>query len=197
MKTNLSNFALILVSFSSIVLALAWALDTKLIGVWDRLEPLVFLVGLVVTLIISIVPQVFLKKNESKILMIYSYKNRDQALEIYKSLKKGQINILIDDDFISIGDMMEPKIESAINTASSFLFIIPDNINNSEWVNFELQLALKSKKGIIPILLNKNSVIPDSLKNIKYLDLSNLEQNKKIQYLLSVLKNKDKNLQMV
>ncbi len=120
-----------------------------------------------------------------KIFLSHSSKDKPLVREIRKQLPE-HIKAWIDEKELLIGEDLEGSIKNAIDAGSDFvlLFLSSDSVE-SEWVNRELEWALKREKEIgrpfvLPILLDKQSwdlVQPSSFRSRKYILCSDFSEN--------------------
>jgi hypothetical protein len=79
--------------------------------------------------------------------------------------------IFLDKDSIPPGAEWNKKISTAIRRCSSFVIFWCTHSLQSNEVRKEYELAISSKKDIVPVLLDK-SELPDTLKRYQWIDLS-------------------------
>ena len=74
------------------------------------------------------------------------------ALRLHNQLSELGYNIWLDQDDIPLGVDFQDQIDKGIENAHNFIYIIAPHANNSAFCRKEVELAIKYKKRIIPIL---------------------------------------------
>jgi hypothetical protein len=93
------------------------------------------------------------------IFISYSRKDIAFARLIRESLMQSGFDVWIDWDRIPTGIEFMPAIETAIQSANTFLFIISQTSINSEMCKSEISLALQNNKRIIPVIVDNLSQV--------------------------------------
>ncbi len=111
-----------------------------------------------------------------KAFISYSHADREIAKRITDTLRKEGINVWFDRYEILVNDSLIQKIfQEGLAEADAFIVILSKDSINSKWVQHELDTAMiKRIEGatrVIPVLIDKVD-IPEPLKPIKYIDLS-------------------------
>jgi hypothetical protein len=111
-----------------------------------------------------------------KAFISYSHSDKEIAAKLSEELRSNGIEVWIDKWEILPGDSLIQKIfEEGLSGIDAFIVIISKDSVNSKWVKQELDVALiKRIEGItkiVPVLIDKTE-IPDSLKPLKWIDLS-------------------------
>lgn len=88
-----------------------------------------------------------------------SYTRDDQAAAqlIASRLAEAGESVFFDIEGIVAGDSWNERISDALRSASIVLVLLSSNSRRSTYVQDEVQLALKSKKLVIPVLLDKGA----------------------------------------
>src|SRR5574341_1137073 len=116
-------------------------------------------------------------KMDKKIVFIaYSRKDRPKVISLLKALSDKRIEYWSDQD-LKPGEDWQQAIESALETASMFLFFIsPDYLaSNSAMfeIGFALSRAQESDVSIVPVLL-RDAQLPDYIRRFQYIDAATL-----------------------
>lgn len=96
-------------------------------------------------------------QKRSKIFLSYSSKDRQPVERLAEKLKAQGFEVWTDREILP-GEDWQSAIETALDQASVFLFILSENSWGSPWQELELGMALRSavgqsKKTVIPVLL--------------------------------------------
>ena len=124
-----------------------------------------------------------------------SYSRKDlQFIHTFLSIfKENAINYWIDIDGVYSGDAFKKVITKAIKASKVFLFFSSKDSNNSDWTAKEINLAVRFKKEIIPILIDEtdyNDEVVFDLAGLDYLDYCNCsERNLLDDKLIKSIKN--------
>ncbi len=74
------------------------------------------------------------------------------AVKLYQNLSDRDLNVWFDFEDIPLGVDFQNQIDDGIEKADNFLFIIAPHSINSPYCRKEIELALKCRKRIIPLL---------------------------------------------
>src|SRR5213593_4332050 len=88
-----------------------------------------------------------------RVFLSHSTNDDHVVAEIRKALERNGVEIWADSRRLTGGDPLDPKIKKAIKSSDYFIALLSPAAVNSPWVRKEIQLGLKAKKKIIPILL--------------------------------------------
>lgn len=115
----------------------------------------------------------------TSVFISHSYKDKEFVRKIASDLAAKGIRPWVDEAEIKVGDSLIKKIEEGLRQSDYILIVLSKNSINSAWVTRELRRALKitavgGKPVILPVLIN-NIEIPEPLKQIKYVDLTQNE----------------------
>jgi len=113
------------------------------------------------------------------VFLSYSHKDKKQVQEINNYLKKKGISTWFDNDKLKGGDVWEKKIKKAIENCYLFVsFLSHNSVNERGYFQSEAKFSLdvwkklpEGRPFIIPVELDKDVIIPESLKKfhiIKY-----------------------------
>ncbi len=108
-----------------------------------------------------------------KIFLSHSSVDKPFVRRLASRLKNDGFNVWLDEKELVPGDKLASKLAQAIESSKIFLIVISENSINSNWLKYELELALRKMVEddvrLIPIL--KGDVrLPDQLKGIIYAD---------------------------
>lgn len=111
-----------------------------------------------------------------KVFISHSSTDKRFVRTLKDDLNENNIETWFDEDELDIGDSLADKLEIALDQSSHFLIILSPTSINSEWVNFEIQKAIKNKTNksiqkILPVKY-KECDIPNELSLLLYADLS-------------------------
>ena len=86
------------------------------------------------------------------IFISYSRKDRDYVRKLEDELRKRGFDPWMDDR-IDFGDRWWRTIDRYIRTCAAFVVVMTPGSEQSEWVEREVQLALRERKPVFPLLL--------------------------------------------
>jgi formylglycine-generating enzyme required for sulfatase activity len=86
------------------------------------------------------------------VFVSYSRKDQDYTHKLVDELQKRGFEVWIDDR-IDFGDWWWKEIDRAIRTCAAFVVVMTPDSEASEWVEREVQLAMREGKVILPLLL--------------------------------------------
>jgi len=130
-----------------------------------------------------------------KIWISYTKSDKEFFDRISNEIQSDGHEIISIENEISAGDFIVDKLTEQINQADFILLLLSKDSIKSNWINYEILIALSEKgkrKTIIPLLLTKGITIPPIIEHLFYLDFtenSNFDENKK--KLLQALKLKE------
>lgn len=189
MNKKFKNIDVIVAIISSIgsIIALLWVSSISFKLDWNTLEPYIALIGMVLVGVTSLVSSIKLKKKNRTVFMIYSQKDAHKVFLIKKYLEENDINVLIDEEVINIGDDIKKAINSNIENSNKILVILSKSTSNSSWVTKEIEIAVNKNKNIYPIVIEETE-IPIQIKHKKYADLK-IINSESILPLVKALRN--------
>ena len=111
-----------------------------------------------------------------KVFISHSSSDKKFVKTLKDDLIENNIETWVDEDQLNFGDSLAEKLELALEQSSHFLIILSPTSVNSEWVQFELQKAIKQKdtqllQKIIPVKY-MDCEVPNELSSLLYADLS-------------------------
>jgi formylglycine-generating enzyme required for sulfatase activity len=86
------------------------------------------------------------------VFISYSRKDQTYARKLADDLRRHSVEVWIDDR-IDYGDRWWRTIVQAIRASAAFVVVMTPDSEESEWVEREVQLALRERKPIFPLLL--------------------------------------------
>jgi len=172
---NIINFVALLAAISSVVAAILGVVlnDTSILEFKESTLNIGFVSMLASIGILTAALSLTLKKKQESVFMIYSYNDKEKTNIIKTELIKNGVRVLTDDDVINIGDNINSVLKKYIERSSKIIIVLSKNTKNSDWINSELNAAISAKKQIFPVKI-ENVDIPESIKNLKYADLSEI-----------------------
>jgi tetratricopeptide (TPR) repeat protein len=100
---------------------------------------------------------------------------QDFAIKLYVALLAGPESFTpwLDREKLRPGEDWDEQINEAIRTCKSFLFVMtPDSVDSLSVVKNEWSHALRYKKPIIPLLLDRDAEMPFRLRSRQYIDFT-------------------------
>lgn len=119
------------------------------------------------------------------IFVSYSSKDRPFALGLVKELQNLGANVWIDQLGIGLGEDWDDAIEEALEKSETFMIILSPTSVESRNVKDEVNIAINSKKKLVPILI-KECELPMRLQRRQYADLAH-NPDKAINDILNFL----------
>lgn len=119
------------------------------------------------------------------IFVSYSSKDRPFALGLVKELQELGANVWIDQLGIGLGEDWDDAIEQALEKSETFMIILSPTSVESRNVKDEVNIAINSKKKLVPILI-KECELPMRLQRRQYADLAH-NPDKAIHDILTFL----------
>jgi hypothetical protein len=112
-----------------------------------------------------------------KVFISYSHKDKPKVSTLLKALGDKKIEYWSDQE-LRPGEDWVHAIESALRTASIFLFFISPDFLASNSAMFEIGFALsrarESGAVIVPVLLRQTQ-LPEYIRRFQYIDAASLE----------------------
>jgi len=153
-------------------LTMIWSIFT----VKSDLQVTTFIVGIlgsVFGVVLSIVfRRLSTKKYRDKIFISRSSKDKEFADFLRNKLKKESFILNIDESNILVGENVLDVINKELEDSSIVIVILSKNSINSKFVNCEIETALDKGKILLPVIIDEDIEIPDSIKWKKYADFS-------------------------
>ena len=111
---------------------------------------------------------------EKTVFISYSHKDWRFVKVLFQALEKAGVRVWLDEHQLKIGDFLSDRITRAISEADYTIVVFSPNSVESEWVKYELSLALQLEEThkqarLLPILLQQVQ-LPDSLAGRTYAD---------------------------
>lgn len=94
-----------------------------------------------------------------EILVSYSRADLEFTKKLQKALEARMVSVWFDTN-IMFGDKIAHVIEKQILACDQIIVVVTPNSLDSEWVNWEIDIALAANKRVIPLLLKGNSLHP-------------------------------------
>lgn len=116
--------------------------------------------------------------NVPKFFISYSHNDREFVSWLYSQLKSNHVKLWLDQEELTPGSLLQPKIEECLRNSDGLLTILSKNSLESKWLSFEGSFfySQQDEKPIIPIILDYESKQAVSklpfLKDRLYLDFS-------------------------
>lgn len=100
-----------------------------------------------------------------RVFVSYSHNDADSSFirKLTKDLEKAGVDVWVDAKDIRIGDNWLTSIHEAILNSTHFILIASESTNKSKWVQREYDLAVRSGKTLIPILVTGGEKLLDEL----------------------------------
>jgi hypothetical protein len=115
--------------------------------------------------------------DNTKVFISYSHKDMHKVNSLLQALGDKKIEYW-SDQRLEPGENWEQAIESALRTASIFLFFISPDFLASHSAMFEIGFALsrarESGAVIIPVLL-RDTQLPEYIRRFQYIDAASLK----------------------
>jgi hypothetical protein len=111
-----------------------------------------------------------------KVFVSHSSADKKFVRKLKDDLNENDIQTWVDEDELHLGDSLSEKLDSALEDSSHFLIVLSEASIKSDWVQYELEKALRHKKSnllqkIIPVKY-KSCEVPKELASLLYADLS-------------------------
>ena len=111
-----------------------------------------------------------------KVFISHSSTDKKFVRTLKDGLIENGIQTWVDEDQMDLGDILNEKLNTALNESSHLVIILTPASVNSPWVKFELKKALENRRTglmqkIIPIKY-RECEIPEELIDLLYADLS-------------------------
>ncbi|MEG5104709.1 TIR domain-containing protein, partial [Microcoleus sp. AT13-A5] len=117
-------------------------------------------------------------KNANNLMtqVFVSYAEPDKATmeKIRNSLRRESLTVWTNTTDIQTGEAFEAAIQRGIEQADNVVYLLSPDSMDSHFARKELEIALSLNKRIIPILVRETSAeqIPNALRNLQYIDLT-------------------------
>ncbi len=127
-----------------------------------------------------------------------SHAHGDSAFvsKLANDLNHRGLTIWSADQELEPGDRWAPVIEKAIHNADTFLVVLSDKSEDSDWMRTEVALALSQDKRVVPIYVTEQPDVPYILTAIQGVDLSDPRKyGVTIDRLAALLSKKEKHVE--
>lgn len=129
-------------------------------------------------------------QKRSNIFLSYSSKDRQPVERLADKLKAQGFEVWTDREILP-GEDWQSAIETALDQASVFLFILSENSLGAPWQELELGMALRSavgqsKKTVIPVLLGgaDPAALPLFLQNRQPIEIDPAEEERAVALIV-------------
>lgn len=128
-----------------------------------------------------------------KVFISHSHDDKQIVRRIVDDLNKNGVEVWLDENLISPGELWTDKITEALQSSDVILVIMSRNTSESRWQTFEIAFSVAAQRGdpskrIIPVLVDRQADVPFFLTGLAYCDLSSEEKYKhNFESLLRVL----------
>lgn len=119
-----------------------------------------------------------------KLFISYARIDVYKIFEVIEILKVAKFDPWWDDQ-IDPGDDWKEELRMRIEACDAFIYIMSPDSVSAEWCIWELNKASELSKPIIPILIRNNTEIPESLKDLNYLNAIDGLKNRKVAQLVA------------
>ncbi|HWA35641.1 MAG TPA: toll/interleukin-1 receptor domain-containing protein [Cyclobacteriaceae bacterium] len=111
-----------------------------------------------------------------RIFISHSSADKKFVRKLKDDLKENDFETWVDEDELNLGDTLSEKLDEALEGSSHFIVVLSQAAIKSEWVQYELQKALKQNdslvnRKIIPVKY-KECEVPSELSKLLFWDLS-------------------------
>lgn len=107
----------------------------------------------------------------SRLFISYAHVDKRQVRELAEILQDGGHEAWFDHGLVVGRDWKEQLLEE-ITHCEAFIYALTPESVASEWCQWEFEQAVLLGKPIIPVLMQKNTTLPDALKRNQYADFS-------------------------
>lgn len=152
-------------------------------SVSEHIIPVV--IGVVVSVLSNFLYD-YLAKSEKSVFIVYNHKDYKIVQLIAKHLRENKHNVLLDTEFIKPGENINDKINISIKKANKIIVVLSKDSANSKWVDAEIKRVLELQKNILPIVVTEDFTMPEGMKDIKYADLTNYDEEKIEKFVSSL-----------
>jgi hypothetical protein len=106
-----------------------------------------------------------------RLFLSYAHEDKQTVRQLSDLLQDGGHNPWFD-HWLLIGKQWKQELEKELRECDAFVYAISQHSLASEWCRWELEQAIKLRKPVIPIVLEKGLALPPSLLDYQYIDLS-------------------------
>lgn len=106
-----------------------------------------------------------------RLFISYSHADKPLVTEIAKLFEEAGLEVWFDHQLLP-GEKWQEVLYEEISRSDVFVYALSPESVNSQWCQWEYETAAKLGKRILPILLQKNTPLPEELKQYQYADFS-------------------------
>ncbi len=121
-----------------------------------------------------------------QIFISYSRRDQEFVFKLANDLEARGGRVWLDQADIRGGTQWRQSIDNGIEQASAFLLLISPDAMDSEYVNFELELAEEQGKPIFPLIYRRTN-IPENLSRFQFINFTKGGYQKNLTDLLAGL----------
>jgi hypothetical protein len=105
--------------------------------------------------------------------LFISYAHQDYAgvVRLGEIFRAGEHDPWLDNPLL-VGTLWKDELRKAIRLCQAFVYVLTPASVESEWCQWEFGEAIRLDKPIIPVLMDANTEIPDSLRPYQYADFT-------------------------
>jgi len=104
-----------------------------------------------------------------KVYISYAQQDYESVDLICKSLESIRVEILLDRSELLIGDNIQKKLNSMVESSDYIIYVHSINSAKSKWSVSELDKALSSDKKVLPIVID-DEPLPEGIEHLMYAD---------------------------
>lgn len=140
--------------------------------------------GVVAAFAISIL----LPGRKTSIFLSYPGELKELAMKLESELEDNNYDVIIGDEIINPGDNIKNKVTEAIEETDTFIVLLNENSRKSNYINLEINEALKNEKRIIPLLTSDNKkYLPKSINGLRF-EILNANEQQSIEDVVEKIK---------
>lgn len=123
------------------------------------------------------------------VFMAYARSDAPEVHRIAERLRGRGIDTRVDIENIALGVDWAEALRDFIRTSDTILFVITPASMRSEWCLMEVELAVRFKKRILPILLKPvpDNIIPPDLARLQYLVFTDVTDERAFNTLVDAI----------
>ena len=106
-----------------------------------------------------------------RLFITYDHENLASIQQLVEILTAGGHAAWFDQQLLP-GQDWKQELERSIATCEAYVYALTQTSVGSEWCQWEFATAVRLRKGIIPVLLEKRVVPPAALQRFQYADLT-------------------------
>lgn len=138
----------------------------------NTMTSILALLGSIIGLVLSLILKNTVKGIQDKKLKVfisYNISDSDFASRIASDLKRNNIIVFDENEIVKPGDVIGKELENYISHSDKVIVVVSKSSYKSKFLKNEIEIARKSKTGVIPIL-KEDSEIPNFLSAYKPAD---------------------------